>query len=409
MHPPQTLEEALDASDKFIRAEEWNKSKSQSQSGAGKAKGQMSEVPAPRKGKVKASEPSSATEPQKEKFVPYAGRYDSYTPLTLPRAKIYITTKEEGRFKRPRPLPPWNQQKGKDRWCEFHESSRHRTEDCLQLKTQIEDLVRKGYLKKYLADRREEKKAERDSRQDLDFLRKKDKQQDKDTLDILVISGGISWSAVKCHMRGLTHQVNHIELRAPQSPMPNILFTAEDYEGVVYPHDDPLVIVMGIANCNVWRTLVNGGSGANILFRGAFEQLKMEAKHLTPVPYPTSRFNSSSSYPDGKILLPITIGKGRAVRSIMAEFLVVDAPSMYNVIMGKPLIHDIQGVVSTYHQTMIYVSDEGHSEKIKGSQREPRRCNHLNQSRGRRSDQDDDEEKERDRSAKKPKGLSASA
>ncbi|XP_021769848.1 uncharacterized protein LOC110734098 [Chenopodium quinoa] len=283
---------------------------------------------------------------------------------------IYSTTKDKGRFKKPRPLPPWHQQKGKDRWCEFHESSGHRTEDCLQLEDQIEDLVRKGYLKKYLVDRREEKKAERDYRQDLDILRKKDKQQDKDTLDILVISGGKSRGLVKRHLRGLTHQVNQAELQAPQSPVPNILFTAEDFEGVVYPHDDPLVIVMGIANRNVWRTLVDGSSRANILFRGAFNQLKIEAKILTPVPFPVSGFNGSSSYPDGKILFTITIGKGRAVRSIMVEFLVIDAPSVYNVIMGRPLIHDIQGVVSTYHQTMIYVSDEGHSEKLKGSQKE---------------------------------------
>ncbi|XP_021768499.1 uncharacterized protein LOC110732802 [Chenopodium quinoa] len=155
--------------------------------GAGKAKGQLFEGPTSRKGKAKASEPSSAAEPKKEKIAPYTGRYDSYIPLTLPRAKIYSTTKDKGRFKKPRPLPPWHQQKGKDRWCEFHKSPGHRTEDCLQLKDQIKDLIQKGYLKKYLADRREEKKDERDSRQDLDFLRKKDKQQDKDTLDILSI------------------------------------------------------------------------------------------------------------------------------------------------------------------------------------------------------------------------------
>ncbi|XP_021764247.1 uncharacterized protein LOC110728886 [Chenopodium quinoa] len=357
----------------------------------------------------KALEPSSAAEPKKEKFVPYAGRYDSYTPLTLPHAKIYITTRDEGRFKKPRPLPPWHQQKGKDRWCEFHESPEHRTEDCLQLKDQIEDLVQKNYLKKYLTDCREEKKAERDSQQDLDFLQKKGKQQDKDILDILAIFEGTSRSVVKCHLRGLTHQVNHAKLRAPQSPVPNILFTTEHCQGVVYPHDDPLVIVMGIANCNVWRTLVDGGSGANILFRGAFDQLKMEAKHLSPVPYPVSGFNGSSSYPDGKTLLPVTVDKGRAVRCIMVEFLVVDAPSVYNVIMGRPLIHDIQGVVLTYHQTMIYVSVEGHSERIKGSQKEARRCNHLKPSKGRRSDQDDEEEKERDHSAKNPRGLRASA
>ncbi|XP_021754446.1 uncharacterized protein LOC110719775 [Chenopodium quinoa] len=76
MHPPQTIEEALDASDKFIRAEEWNKTKSQFQSEARKAKGQQFEGQGQRKGKAKASEPSLATEPKKEK-TPFLGRYES--------------------------------------------------------------------------------------------------------------------------------------------------------------------------------------------------------------------------------------------------------------------------------------------------------------------------------------------
>ncbi|XP_021754620.1 uncharacterized protein LOC110719946 [Chenopodium quinoa] len=67
MHPLQTLEEALDASNKYIRAEEWNKTKSQFQSEAGKAKGQQSQGQGQRKGKAKASKPSSTLEPKKEK------------------------------------------------------------------------------------------------------------------------------------------------------------------------------------------------------------------------------------------------------------------------------------------------------------------------------------------------------
>ncbi|XP_021754589.1 uncharacterized protein LOC110719915 [Chenopodium quinoa] len=114
MHPPQTLEEALDASDKYIQAEEWNKTKSQSQSGTGKAKGQHFEGQDQRKGKAKASQQSSAPEPKKEK-TPFMGRYESYTPLALPRSKIYSITKDEGKYKKPRPLPSWHQQKNKDR------------------------------------------------------------------------------------------------------------------------------------------------------------------------------------------------------------------------------------------------------------------------------------------------------
>ncbi|XP_021732106.1 uncharacterized protein LOC110698910 [Chenopodium quinoa] len=410
MHPPQTLEEALDALDKFIRAEEWNKAKLQSQTGLAKPKGQQAEVPGSRKGKAKTSEPPSTTKPKKDK-APYLGNFESYTPLILPRTKIFSVTTEEGRFKKPKPPPSWHQKKGKDHWCEFHESRGHRIEDCLQLKDHIKELVQKGYLKKYVAKRREEKKAKRDSRQDLDYHRKRDKPPEGGNHDILTIFGGISRNALKRHLRGLTHQIHHDEFRKPQSPVPNMLFTSEDCRGVVYPHDDPLVIMTSIANHNVYRTLVDGGSGANILFRKTFDQLKLESRHLTLVPYLVTGFNGSSSYPDGKILLPVSLGQDRARRSIMAEFLVIDAPSVYNVIMGRPLIHDVQGVVSTYHQAMISVSDEGRSEKILGNQREVRECNFLKPSKSRRNDKDDEEEreKEKERGTKRPKGLSASA
>ncbi|XP_021756127.1 uncharacterized protein LOC110721298 [Chenopodium quinoa] len=382
----------------------------QSQSGLVKPKGQQAEVPPSRKGKAKASESPLTAEPKKEK-APYLGKFESYTPLTLLRNKIFSATREEGRFKKPKPPPFWHQKKGKDHWCEFHESRGHRTEDCLQLKDQIEELVQKGYLKKYVAERREEKKAEKDSRQELDYHRKRDRPPEGGHNDILTISGGISRNALKRHLRGLTHQIHHAEFQKPQSPVPNMTFTSEDCRGVVYPHDDSLVIVTSIANHNVYRTLVDGGSGANILFRKAFDQLKLESRHLTPVPNPVTGFNGSSSYPDGKILLPVSLGQDWARRSIMAEFLVVDAPSVYNVIMGRPLIHDVQGVVSTYHQSMIYVSDEGRSEKILGSQREARECNSLKPSKSRRSDKDDEEEKEKEKEwgTKRPKGLSASA
>ncbi|XP_021727160.1 uncharacterized protein LOC110694290 [Chenopodium quinoa] len=308
MHPPQTLEEALDASDKFLRAEEWNKEKSQSQSGAVKPKGQPAEVPGSRKGKAKASEPPSTAEPKKDK-APYTGKFESFTPLTLPHTKIFNATREEGRFKKPKPPPSWHQKKGKDHWCEFYESRGHHTEDCLRLKDQIEELVQNGYLKKYVVERREEKKAERDSQQDLDYLRKRDKLHEGGNHDILIIFGGISQNALKRHLRGLTHQIHHAEFRRPQSPVLNMMFTVEDCRGVVYPYDNPLVIMTGIANHNVYRTLVDGGSGANILFRKAFNQLKLESRHLTLVPYPVTGFNGSSSYPDRKILLPISLGQ----------------------------------------------------------------------------------------------------
>ncbi|XP_021756205.1 uncharacterized protein LOC110721375 [Chenopodium quinoa] len=114
----------------------------------------------------------------------------------------------------------------------------------------------------------------------------------------------------------------------------------------------------------------------NVIKADAFERLKLQTKDLSPVPYSVTGFNDSSPCLDGKITLPVTIGTDRAARNIVAEFLVIDVSSVYNVIMGRPIIHQIQGVVSTYHQLMIYISDKGFAERIRGSQEAARKCNY---------------------------------
>ena len=75
-----------------------------------------------------------------------------------------------------------------------------------------------------------------------------------------------------------------------------------------------------MANHNVHRTLVDGGSAANILFRDAFDRLKLKVKDLTPVSFPVICFNGSKAVPDGNIMLPTIIGEGQAARNFMGEF-----------------------------------------------------------------------------------------
>ena len=37
------------------------------------------------------------------------------------------------------------------RYCEFHRDYGHRTDDCIQLKKEIEYLIRRGYLRRFIA------------------------------------------------------------------------------------------------------------------------------------------------------------------------------------------------------------------------------------------------------------------
>ena len=73
-----------------------------------------------------------------------------FTPLVMLIDKILAQIKDEYYLKWPRLLhsSPNVRDKNKYRW--FHKDHGHYTEDCWDLKEQIEGLIRKGKLQKYV-------------------------------------------------------------------------------------------------------------------------------------------------------------------------------------------------------------------------------------------------------------------
>ncbi|CAL9030252.1 unnamed protein product, partial [Prunus brigantina] len=49
-----------------------------------------------------------------------------------------------------------------------------------------------------------------------------------------------------------------------------IIFTSDD-DRTSQPHSDPMVITVGIANCDINRVLIDGGSSTNIIFAPVFD------------------------------------------------------------------------------------------------------------------------------------------
>ncbi|XP_048502772.1 uncharacterized protein LOC125498584 [Beta vulgaris subsp. vulgaris] len=178
--------------------------------------------------------------------------------------------------------------------------------------------------------------------------------------EIHVISGGPtcggSIHGVKASLKEVRHQVNYHNTGQWPAParMLSVAFTLEDAKGIIYLHDDPPVVSLQISTTMVHRILVDGGSSANILYKETFEKMGLEASCLEPVSYPVIGFTGASVVPEGTIKLPMKIGDGSHSRYMMVEFLVV--PTVYNAIIGRPLIHDAQTIVSTYHLTMIHDS-----------------------------------------------------
>ncbi|XP_056688282.1 uncharacterized protein [Spinacia oleracea] len=170
--------------------------------------------------------------------------------------------------------------RNKNKWCEFHDDFDHTTEECNSLKDNIEDLIRQGYLKQYLLDRRterEEKEKAMSGKLQEQAQRRVHETEGQKKKPILVVFGGQrSGHASKQHLRALSHRVNFSTIGENQPTPPNIAFTADDCLGTQYKHDDPLVIEMDLNNHNVHRVLVDGGSAVNIIFRNCFEQLILE-------------------------------------------------------------------------------------------------------------------------------------
>ncbi|XP_057505736.1 uncharacterized protein LOC130789027 [Actinidia eriantha] len=74
-------------------------------------------------------------------------------PLNALIAQVLSDIKHEEFVKWPGMIKIDPQKRNRNKYCEFHRDHGHNTEDCFQLKEQIVDLIKKGYLRKYVATR----------------------------------------------------------------------------------------------------------------------------------------------------------------------------------------------------------------------------------------------------------------
>ena len=129
------------------------------------------------------------------------------------------------------------------RYCEFHRDHGHRTDNCIQLRKEIEYLIRRGYLRRYIASEGQDQVQPPPPRQPTLT------QHQQSLGKIYVISGGFagggqSSSARNAHL----HSIRSGEVIAVQevSKLPRldtaITFLDSELEGCQHPHDDPLVI-----------------------------------------------------------------------------------------------------------------------------------------------------------------------
>ncbi|KAI9114575.1 hypothetical protein K1719_014273 [Acacia pycnantha] len=83
-------------------------------------------------------------------------------------------------------------------------------------------------------------------------------------------------------------------------------------------------------------------------------------------------FNGEQSHPKGFIDLRFTLGVKDAFKSERVRFIVAEFVSPYNIILGRPTIHKWDMPVSTKHQKLKVIGNQGTVVTVIGDQRESR-------------------------------------
>ncbi|GAV65344.1 hypothetical protein CFOL_v3_08859 [Cephalotus follicularis] len=121
------------------------------------------------------------------------------------------------------------------------------------------------------------------------------------------------------------------------------------------------------------RILIDNGSSADILYKHAFDQLRIPADQLKPVKTPLIGFAGETIHPLGSINLSVVAGTAPRQTQVEMTFLVVDTPSPYNAIIGRPGLNLLEAIVSTRHLLMKFPTRFGVGE-VRGDQEVARRC-----------------------------------
>ncbi|XP_068502488.1 uncharacterized protein [Phaseolus vulgaris] len=247
-----------------------------------------------------------------------------------------------------------------------NEAFGHHINNCLALGYQLDELVKNGFLKDYLMEKQAGRPPGGSEGQ----------QHEAPVLgEIHTIAGGFSGGECTASQRKrYARSVMSVEVFEDHSPDVDITFTKEDLRDVV-PHDnDPIVISLVTAGRTVHRVLVYQGSSADVMFWPTFERLQLSTDQLRPYGGCLYGFAGDQVEVRGYIELRTTFTDGIASRMEKIKYLVVNAPSAYNILLGRPTLNRIGAVPSTRHMKVKLPSMEGVIVTIRSDQEEAKRC-----------------------------------
>ena len=79
-----------------------------------------------------------------------SARNQQYTPLNVPLEQVLMQIKDDPSLKWPEKMKGDPNKRNRNKYCRFHRDHGHDTDECFDLKQQIENLIRQGKLRNFL-------------------------------------------------------------------------------------------------------------------------------------------------------------------------------------------------------------------------------------------------------------------
>ncbi|XP_056687801.1 uncharacterized protein [Spinacia oleracea] len=239
--------------------------------------------------------------------------------------------------------------KDPSKWCDFHADIGHTTNECVALRREVAYLLKNGYLKDVTPD-------------------KARGAVNKDNSNSPSRPPPPSPHTKTRHAR--ENEIDRLARAVAAKYLTPISFDESDAGDILDKHHDGLVISIPVGNCMIKRVLVDNGSSTNVMMLDALKEMGLNpdtgvVKRSTVL----VGFSGEAKTTFGEVTLPVYAqGINQQVK-----FCVIDCPSSYNIIYGRPWIHDMKAIPSTYHQTIKFPTRWGVQE-IKGDQQESKEC-----------------------------------
>ncbi|GJW20112.1 reverse transcriptase domain-containing protein [Tanacetum coccineum] len=226
------------------------------------------------------------------------------------------------------------EKRSSNKFCELHNDKGHNTDECMQLKKQIEELVRAVNISHFIKEIRQDKDQQRTGKKDAPV---------KDKAAAIYM--------IQLWQRVTRQKVTQSFDRAKEITFPPLAVN----EGI----KGPLIIEAEIGGHTVHRMYIDGGSSMEVLFKHCFNRLRPEIKSQMVPATLLIGFSGEIIWPLRQLRLLVSIGDAEHSTKSWMNFMIVRSPSPYNGIIGRPRIREIQAIPSTAHGMLKFPVDGG--------------------------------------------------